>query len=263
MPFTRRGLRRQALSRPFPEEWRDLMAAGVSHWQMLDSGERGRLENLIRILLVDKYWEATNGFILTDEIRVVIAALASLLVLGLDYDYYHRVTSIIVSPSWMTIEGDRPAGNGLYTDEPLSIIGQARHDGPVLIAWDVARNQARDPRRGHNVVFHEFAHKLDMLSGTVDGAPPLESSQQFQQWVRVCNSEYELLRHGGDGGLLDPYGAVSPGEFFAVITEVFFDRPIDVERQKPALYAVLRDFYRQDPAARERRAGVNGPLMRG
>ena len=254
MPFTRRGRRRQALARPFPAEWRDLLAAGISHWRLLDSAERDRLETLIRTILVDKYWEATRAFTLTDEIRVVIAGLASLLILGLDYDYYHRVTSIIVSPSTMSLTGDRPAGGGLYTDEPLSIIGQSRHDGPVLIAWDVARNQARDPHRGHNVVFHEFAHKLDMLAGTVDGTPPLGSAEEFQRWVQVCGAEYELLRHGGDGGLLDPYGAVSPGEFFAVITEVFFDRPIDVEREKPALYAVLRDFYRQDPAGRERRA---------
>jgi Mlc titration factor MtfA (ptsG expression regulator) len=253
MPVTRRGRRRAALTRPFPEAWRRLLEERMAHWRLLDSAERGRLEDLIRILLVDKYWEPTNGFALTDEIRVVIAALASLLILGLDYDYYHRVTAIIVAPSVVAPEGPQYLGEGLYTEDPEPIIGQASPDGPVLIAWDAAAGQARHPEHGHNVVYHEFAHKLDMLGGSIDGTPPLESSAQYRRWVDVCNLEYDRLRRGLGGDLLDPYGAVNPGEFFAVVTEVFFDRPIAMETEKPDLYGVLRDFYRQDPAARERR----------
>jgi Mlc titration factor MtfA (ptsG expression regulator) len=181
--------------------------------------------------------------------------MAGLLILGLDYDYYHRVTSIIVSPTTVVLEGDRHLGGGVYTDEPEHIIGEARSDGPVLIAWDSARAQARDPDGGRNVVYHEFAHKLDMLGGSVDGTPPLESHAEYERWVRVCNAEFAALREGTGGELLDPYGAENTGEFFAVVTEVFFDRPVELEREKPELYAVFRDFYRQDPAARERRAG--------
>jgi Mlc titration factor MtfA (ptsG expression regulator) len=220
---------------------------------MLDGHERGRLESLIRLLLVDKLWEASRGFALTDEIRVVISAMAGVLILGLDYDYYHRVTSIIVSPTTVVIEGDRHVGGGIFSDEPEPIIGQARSDGPVQIAWDSARAQARHPDSGHNVVYHEFAHKLDMLGGSVDGTPPLESHAEYERWVAVCNAEYAALRNGTGGSLLDPYGAENTGEFFAVVTEVFFDRPLQLEEEKPELYAVLRDFYRQDPAARERR----------
>ena len=254
LALTRRGRRRKALAQPFPSGWRDLLAANVAHWRLLDGDERVRLETLIRVLLVDKHWEASYGFELTDDIRVVISAIACLLILGLDYDYYHRVTSIIVSPTTVILDGEHYVGDGVYSDEPEPIIGEARYDGPVLIAWDSARYQARHPDHGHNVVYHEFAHKLDMLGGSVDGTPPLESRAQFDRWVRVCNAEYTTLRNGAGGDLLDPYGAVSTGEFFAVVTEVFFDRPVDLEEQKPELYAVLRDFFRQDPASRERRA---------
>jgi len=253
VPFGSR--RRRALAQPFPERWRELLCQRMIHWRLLDPGERTRLEQLIRLLLVDKYWEATSGFALTEEIRVLVAAMACLLILGLDYDYYHRVTTIIVAPSTVVLEGSRPVGDGLYTDDPLPIIGQARSDGPVLIAWDAASGQARDPERGHNVVYHEFAHKLDMLSGTIDGTPPLESSAQVRRWAEVCNTEYLRLRRGESGLLLDAYGGINPGEFFAVATEVFFDQPLRLETEKPELYEVLRDFYRQDPAARERRAG--------
>ena len=254
MTLTRRGRRRRALAQPFPDAWRELLAESMAHWRVLDGGERARLEDLIRLLLVDKPWEAAHGFELSEEIRVLISAMAGLLVLGLDYDYYHRVTSIIVCPTTVVLEGDRPIGDGLWSDEPLPIIGQAGQNGPVLIAWDSARRQARHPQHGHNVVYHEFAHKLDMLSGTLDGTPPLDSHAEYERWVVVCNAEYASLRNGTGGELLDPYGAVNPAEFFAVVTEVFFDRPLDVEREKPELYTVLRDFYRQDPASRERRA---------
>jgi len=260
MALTHRGRLRKALAQPFPESWREVLAQNVAHWRVLDDGERERLEGLVRLLLFDKLWEASNGFELTDEIRVVISGMACLLILGLDYDYYHRVTSIIVCPTTIVLEGDRHLGGGLYTDEPQPIIGEARFDGPVLIAWDQARAQGRHPDRGRNVVYHEFAHKLDMLGGSVDGTPPLESHAEYERWVRVCNAEYASLRNGTSGTLLDPYGAVSTGEFFAVVTEVFFDRPLQLEEEKQALYSVLRDFYRQDPASRERRAA---PAMGG
>jgi Mlc titration factor MtfA (ptsG expression regulator) len=255
MPLTRRGRRRRALAQPFPEAWRNLLSWNVAHWSLLDGGERERLEAFVRLLLVDKLWEASNRFQLTDDMRVVISALAGMLILGLDYDYYHRVTSIIVSPTTVVLDGDRHVGGGIFSDQPLAIIGEADPRGPVLIAWDSAIAQARHPEEGHNVVYHEFAHKLDMLAGSVDGTPPLESHAEYQRWVAICNAEYDALRDGTGGDLLDPYGAVNPGEFFAVVTEVFFDIPLRMEREKPALYAVLRDFYRQDPASRERRAG--------
>ena len=123
----------------------------------------------------------------------------------------------------------------------------------MLISWDRVRVEARHPEAGRNVVYHEFAHKLDGLDGAMDGAPPLETSEEFARWVAICQHEFDALRHHRSGDLIDPYGATNPAEFFAVITEVFFDRPIDMETQKPALYEVLRDYYRQDPAARERR----------
>jgi Mlc titration factor MtfA (ptsG expression regulator) len=247
MPVTGWGRRRRALAQPFPDQWRRLLERTMAHWSMLDDAERERLETLIRLLLADKFWEASEGFELTDDIRVTVAGLASLLILGLDYDYYHRVTSIIVHPTTVVRE------RGLLTNEEGRFSGLALYEGPVVIAWDAARAQACHPERGHNVVYHEFAHKLDMLEGSADGTPPLETDAQYQRWSEVCAAEYQRLLDGTSGPLLDPYGGVNRGEFFAVVTEVFFDEPIDLERQKPDLYGVLRDFYRQDPAARERR----------
>jgi Mlc titration factor MtfA (ptsG expression regulator) len=136
-------------------------------------------------------------------------------------------------------------------DAPLSVIGQAHaRRGPVIVAWDAARAGARHPERGHDVVLHEFAHKLDMLDDLIDGTPPLPDRAARERWIAVCTTELRLLRMGMGGHLLSSYAATNPAEFFAVATEVFFGRPLDLREHKPALYGVFADFYRQDPAAR-------------
>lgn len=235
-----------------PDGWESIAAAAVAHWPLLDDDDRTRMGELMTRLVARKRWESARGFDLTDEIRVVVAAQASLLILGLDLDCYRDVTSIIVHPTTMVLRGPRAGpAPGVVSDAPLPILGQA-HDrrGPVIVAWDAARADARHPERGHNVVLHEFAHKLDMLDNLVDGTPPLPDQAARERWIRVCTTEYRLLRMGQGGHLLWSYAGVNPGEFFAVATEVFFGRPVEMQAEKPELYEVLRDFYRQDPAAR-------------
>ena len=254
--LTRAGRVRKALAQPFPEAWRVLLAASLVHWGMLDDDERTRMEELIRVFLVAKRWQAARDFELTEDIRVLISAMACLLILGLDEGYYDTVGWIEVHPTTVVRTGLRGTGvAGVVSDSPLPILGEASFDGPVVIAWDTASANARHPERGHNVVYHEFAHKLDMGDRLVDGTPRFEDPEQRQRWIEVCTAEFEQLRRGDAGPLLDAYGGVNPAEFFAVVTEVFFDRPVDLERAKPDLYGVLRSFYRQDPAARERARG--------
>jgi Mlc titration factor MtfA (ptsG expression regulator) len=227
----------------------------VAVWHVLDDGERERLEAASDWLLRHKHWEAAHGFALADEITVTIAAQAALLVLGLSVDEYREVSAIIVYPTAMQSRGVY-AGPvpGTVTDGVVPVLGEA-HDGrgPVLLAWDEAENASRDPGRGHNVVFHEFAHKLDMRDDIVDGTPRLERGD-LEEWVAVCTEAYNALRAGIERPPLQAYGATNPAEFFAVATEAFFDVPVPLERHEPKLYEVMRHFYKQDPAARARRA---------
>ncbi len=135
----------------------------------------------------------------------------------------------------------------------MPLEGQAVYRGPVILSWAEVRDEGRDPRRGHNVVFHEFAHQLDMLDGVINGTPPLPTAEQRERWKRVMTEEYRKLLDASAHGratLLDQYGTTNEGEFFAVATECFFDRPADMERRHPELYDLLRTYYRQDPAAR-------------
>jgi len=141
-------------------------------------------------------------------------------------------------------------------NEVVPLLGEAHGRGPVILTWDAVRRGGVHPELGHNVVYHEFAHKLDMLDESVDGTPPLETREQYRAWVEVCTREYEELRERSERGertLLDPYGGTDVGEFFAVATECFFDRAIELSETHPELYGVLSEFYRQDTALRERR----------
>ncbi len=188
--------------------------------------------------------------------QLLIAAQAALLVLGLSFEHYRAVGAIIVHPTTVVLRGPRGAPvAGLMTDAPMPIVGQAAQRGPILIAWDAVRNDARHPERGHNVVFHEFAHKLDMLDDVIDGTPPMPA-EALERWVEVCTREYELVQSTADH-FLSWYAGVNPGEFFAVATEAFFDRPVAMRGALGDLYEVLARFYRQDPAARAERGGAD------
>jgi Mlc titration factor MtfA (ptsG expression regulator) len=237
-----------------PGDWVEIVERNVAHWALLDAAERERLGELMAAIVERKRWEAANGFVLTDEIRTVIAAQAALLILGLGFDWYRAVQAIVVHPSTVVSHDPRPGPAGTLEDGPFPLLGLADSNfGPVLIAWDEASANARHPEWGHDVVLHEFAHKLDMLDHVVNGTPPLHRREDGPAWYEVCTRELALLR-AGEGWPLRDYGGADPGEFFAVATEAFFDLPLELEAAKPDLYGVLRDFYRQDPAARARRA---------
>ncbi len=234
-----------------PEDWVDEALKLVTWFEPMIDSERQRVGELAGRMMAEKNWEAAQGFDLTEEIRLTISLQAALLVLGLSFDHYEQVQNIIVHPSTMVMTGERGGPvPGVMSDDPLPLLGQAAHaEGPVVIAWDEVRRNARHPERGHDVVFHEFAHKLDMLDYVVDGMPPLDDKAERKEWIDVCTAELEAVRDGTGGGLLDTYAGTNPAEFFAVVTEVFFDRPTDMRSHKPELYDVLARFYNQDPAA--------------
>jgi Mlc titration factor MtfA (ptsG expression regulator) len=250
--------RRQIVECPFPESWNAILERNVAHWKFLDDAERVHLRSLIQVFVAEKQWDGCGGLALTDEIQVTIAGLACLLLLGLDHMLYSNVRTICVYPSTVVAPGERSADSYAITiQEPaVPIYGQSILRGPVVLVWEPVLRGALHPERGHNVVYHEFAHKLDMLDGCINGTPPLADRTRYQRWVEVCTREYNVLRRCASKGkrtLVDTYGATNPGEFFAVITECFFDKPLQMRRQHLELYSLLQEFYRQDPAAREAR----------
>lgn len=254
--------RTETRKRRFPAEWEDFVRKNVIHYSLLEDAERAELQAMMQVFLEEKEWEGCGGLELTDEIRVTIAAQACLLQLGLPHDYYRNVETILIYPSTV-VPPERRVGVFERVDGPLEpdtpILGQAFARGPVILVWDAVLHGARHPEQGHNVVYHEFAHKLDMLDGSADGTPPLAGREQLDEWVAVCSREFLRLRSLAENGhktFLDSYGAKNEAEFFAVATEEFFDRPLALQQHAPDLYRVLSDYYLQDPAARVKRTST-------
>ena len=236
-----------------PPDVESTFARTVAEWAFLEPDERTALVDHAATLVAAWRWEAANRFALTDEMCAVIAGQAAWMALGLGVDDIAGIGTIVVHPTTMTSVGSRPGPvDGLLTDEPVYLHGEAHHRGPLLLAWDAVRRDTRRFGNGLNVVVHEVTHKLDMLDGLVDGTPPL-SDDQRERWVTVCTAEYRTLRDGPDDRLVRDYAATDTGEFFATVAEVFFDRPLELAEAKPALYGVLRDYFGADPAARRRR----------
>jgi Mlc titration factor MtfA (ptsG expression regulator) len=257
--WIRDNRRDELRSVPFSLEWEVLVQTNVAHYSVLDSAERAELHSMMQVFLDEKSWEGCGGLELTDEIRVTIAAEACLLQLGLPHDYYRNVESILIYPSTVLLPehhlGVFERVDGIEHVN-IPILGQAFAQGPVILVWDAVLHGARHPEQGHNVVYHEFAHKLDMLDGAADGTPPLADQGQLDEWVAVCTREFMRLQSLADKGcktFLDSYGAKNEAEFFAVATEEFFDRPTALLTNAPDLYRVLGDYYRQDPAGRVNR----------
>jgi Mlc titration factor MtfA (ptsG expression regulator) len=233
----------------FDEAWRPTLEHGFEHWRMLSPDELARMEMLVSGMFHETRWEPANGFVLTDDIKVLISAQASMLLLGLELDDYPQLTSIIVHPSTVRLSGEHGVTGRVRSSGTQTLAGQAHYQGPVVLSWSAAKRGARFPAAGQNVVYHEFAHQLDMLDGITDGTPPLGDEDARLRWVDVCTTAYDTVRAEGSPVLRD-YAGTNPAEFFAVATEVFFNRPVELKEHEPALYAELQGFYHQDPAGR-------------
>ena len=249
--WLRNRRRRNLLAEPFPDAWLTTLHEHVGHYELLPASDQKKLCDAVQIMLSEKEWEGCRGLELTDEIRVTIAALAAILILGLDDFYFDNVVTILVYPNAYVVKEERALAGGATIEGESDRLGEAHYRGPVILSWAEIRENAAAPGYGQNLIFHEFAHQLDMLNGAFDGTPNLPSDELARRWSDVMDREFRRLqaadRRGRDT-LLDPYGATDPAEFFAVATECFFDAPRAMQREYPPLYQLLRDYYRQDPA---------------
>ncbi|MFO7898730.1 MAG: zinc-dependent peptidase [Planctomycetota bacterium] len=250
--WLRKWRRRKILAEPFPDEWRRTLERDAPAYRSLAPDQQSRLRDLVQIFIAEKNWEGCAGLELSDESRVIIAAYACLLILELDPDSYDHVITILVYPDEYRAPHKTVTEEGFEREDLQARLGEAWSEGVVVIAW--ADLLEWGDRR--NVVVHEFAHQLDMLNGVVDGTPPLRDARSVAEWRRVMKAEYERFRRQVEIGrptFLDPYGATSPAEFFAVASEAFFENPAGMRSEEPMLYRMLSGYYRQDPAPREER----------
>lgn len=241
--------RRWTVRRPFPASWRDILANRMPFYRKLDPALQSQLRDLIKVFIRNKVFVGCAGIVVTDEMKVVIAAQACLLLLNRPSYEYADVRYIYIYPSSFRVTREMRNEMGLVSTQSQDLLGEAWHDGKVVLAWDEVERGARNFRDGQNVVLHEFAHQLDNESGGADGAPLLYTKAAYKSWARVLSQEFERLRHADpeNSGILDHYGATNPAEFFAVATETFFEEPARMYEHHRELFEELRAYYRLDP----------------
>lgn len=246
----RRTLKRQSL----PDGvWRGAVTR-LAFLHGLTQDELERLREWVVLFLHSKRFSAAGGLVLTDEMRVMIAAQACILILNLDLDYYDDWVEIIVYPDEFVPGHEYMDEAGIVHRVHAPLSGESWPHGPVVLSW--ADASGGEAAHGYSVVIHEFAHKLDMRNGEANGFPELHGGMSRLAWSAAFSEAYSDFCTRADAGMetgIDPYAAEDPAEFFAVISEVFFGMPQIVQQTYPAVYRQLALFYRQDPLLRQSR----------
>ncbi len=220
--------------------------------QRLSDADREELKGHIQVLLAEKRFEGAGGLTMTDEVRVTIAAQAAVLLLRRETDYYPGLSSIVVYPDEYLAPFEEVDETGVVTEGSDQRSGESWEEGTLVLSWEDVLMGGAEGEYPYNVVLHEFAHQLDAEDGGASGIPLLGSRAARRMWTRTLRAGYERLQDDvrrGRKTVLDPYGAESPAEFFAVATECFFETPVTLQERHPELYSELVRYYRQDPAA--------------
>ena len=244
-------------------EWRRRRAAAKlaiddAQWQAaeyplpfldrLSDAERRRLRELAGQFIAEKEWSGARGLRLTAPMQLSIALQACLPILELGLDAYRGWVGVVVYPGDFLIPRRQMDEAGVVHEYADEVLGEAWEGGPVLVSWFENLAEIGDV----NVVIHEFAHKLDMTNGAVDGVPALPDGMSRQEWIAAFEPAYlDFCRRvdAGEDTAIDPYAAEHPAEFFAVASEVFFEAPDLLRDEYPAVYGRLARYFRQDPAA--------------
>lgn len=225
----------------------------------LNREERDRLKRLAILFLHYKSIEAVGELQTSTTMCLVIALQACLLILNLGLDWYDGWISVVVYPGAFAKQNREVDEYGIEHTGPSSLSGESWQRGPVILSWDDSLHNSGTS--GRNVVVHEFAHKLDMRNGRANGFPPLHKGMSAKRWSEVFNKAYadfEIHIQQDSPVPIDQYAATSPAEFFAVFSEVFFEKPAILDRYYPDVYEQLVQFYRQNPCQNLDRGGHGG-----
>lgn len=223
----------------------------VTLYSRLPQALREELHGHINIFLDEKKFIGNADVVITEEMRVIVAGNACLLLLQGNKRRFTGFSSILIYPSAYTAHDVQHDGL-ITTEQPSKRAGESWVRGPIVLSWVDVRSGSINAEDGHNVVIHEFAHKLDEQSGNMNGLPVLRNTSQYREWSKVLSEEFNALHERakrGENKVLDTYGTVSPAEFFAVASESFFEKPRQMKKRLPELYEQLQNFYNIDPVS--------------
>ena len=248
---SQRSRRNKLFLKPLAPDCIQILENNVSIYSLLSEELKKELHGRINIFLDEKEFIGCAGLQISTEIRITIAGNACLLLLKRDKRCFPGFTTILMYPDTYVAKEIKSDGM-VELHEESTRSGESWYRGPVVLSWADVMRGSLDHSDGHNVVLHEFAHKLDEENKAMNGLPVLRDSSHYAEWADVLSKEFDSLLVRVDRGtnsVIDSYGAVSPAEFFAVATESFFEKPLQMKDKLPELYQQLKRFYNLDPAA--------------
>ncbi|WP_144213479.1 M90 family metallopeptidase [Shewanella donghaensis] len=247
----RTAKRRQSVTAtPFPKAWRKILKYRIPYFKALPTDLQLQLKNHIQVFIDEKQFVGCDGFEITDEVKVTIAAQACLLLLNRKTDFYPKLKQILVYPYAFIVQKNNTDFAGVASTKHNVLLGESWGNGKIILSWKSTLDGAADPFDGQNVVIHEFAHQLDQENGNANGAPTLRDITDYKTWSTTLGREFESLQYCAQQhlpSLFNYYGATNPAEFFAVISETFFEKPVEFYQQHNLLYKELSQFYQLDP----------------
>lgn len=249
-PWLAERRRQKIRSQSFPAAWRTILQRRMPYFRRMPADLQLQLKKHIQVFIAEKPFIGCAGLTVTDEMRVTIAAQACLLVLNRASAPYPNLRQILVYPGAFVVDKVHTGSAGVLQEQRQVLAGESWSQGQVILSWEDTVEGAAIADDGQNVVIHEFAHQLDQENGQANGAPILAPGQSRKAWTNILAAEFASLQEQADAGLpalLNHYGATNPAEFFAVASEVFFERPAQMAQEHPALYGQLRQLYRLDP----------------
>ncbi len=249
-PYLTARKRDRLRKQPFPKAWRVILKRRVPLVRRLPVDLQLELKRQIQVFLAEKSFIGCDSLDINDEIRVTIAAQACLLILKRPRGYYPRLREILVYPGSFVVEREHTDRIGVAHHARQVLSGESWERGQVVLSWLDTLEGAAIPDDGQNVVIHEFAHQLDQETGAANGTPVLVRRAHYAQWSKVLAAEFRHLKGMialQQVSLFSAYGASDPAEFFAVVSEVFFEQPQRMAEEHPELYEQLTLFYQLDP----------------
>jgi MtfA peptidase len=245
--------RRTLATRPIPHAMWQSTLARYAFLAALPPDDAQRLRDMATLFLAEKEFTGVDGLEMTDDMAVAIAAQACLPVLNLGLHWYDSFVTIVLHADEVVAAREVTDESGVVHQYEEALVGEAMGDGPMMLSWRGVTDAAQTHGAVYNVVIHEFAHVIELRRGAALGMPPLPDAASREHWQRVIEASHLRLIRRLDAGietLLDPYGAESVSEFFAVACEGFFVAGAALRDDDPYLYELLKSFFRQDPAER-------------
>ncbi len=242
--------RDRLMAKPFPRQWLHIIESNLSIYRDLDIAQQKQLQGYIQVFIKEKQFIGCLGLLVTEEMRVTIAAIACLLLFGDRKTYFPNLRSILIYPHAYIVKEMVMSDRYIVEERRVARLGESWTQDQLILSWEQIQQDLGNWQDGHNVILHEFAHQLDQEDGRAEGVPILPRKLDYALWAKVMTADYlqlcDQVEHQ-QKTILDSYGATNPAEFFAVATETFFEKPKQLYHQHSELYELLQRYYRLDP----------------